>query len=225
MNKKWMSLISVVLGIAIFVVGVEAMTRFRLDMIKIPVLKEGLKDRSQILEEDIKWVYYPRKYIGETSIVESDDLLNHYVKLNHTLYADMPISLNSVETLEMSHDDAILRLHENQSAFSMKSDLAKSFGGILNLGHRVDISLVRKGRSGSETEVKLFLKQVRIIGAKDKKGADVQVGEIPAVILLAIDNEALPILLQYQSEGELVLTMVEKTGEEECILEGVSLDE
>lgn len=218
MNKKLMSVISVALALVLFVGSVEGLSRYRLDLIKVPVLKELKEDRTLISEEDIKWVKYPRKYIQDDTVLDADEIKGTYVKLNHTLYPDEPLSQNTIEQLDMSHDDAILRLHSGQSVFSIKTDLTKSFGGMLNVGHRVDISVVQRSR-GEATEAKLFLSQVRVIGAKDKKGNNVDGTEIPVVILLAISNEALHDLLQFQAEDDLVLTLVERDLESECVLE------
>ena len=220
MNKKMMASLSVLLALACFAVGVEVLTRYRLDLIKVPVLKSIKTDRSLIGSEDITWTTYPRKYVHDTTVLTKDDLVDKYVKLNHTVYPGVPILHTGLETLKLSHDDAILRLHENQTVFALKTDLKESFGGMLNVGHRVNLNLVIRDRTGEST-AHTFLKQVRIIGAKNKNGLDVIDNDIPSVILLAINNDALETLLQYQVDGDLVMTLVEKDAEVECVLEDV----
>lgn len=223
MNKKIVSGISVLLALACFSGAVEIVTRYRLDLLKVPVLKTVKTDRSLIAKSDIVIRSYPRKYIDEGAILNQDELVDTYVTLNHTLYPGIPILKSHVESLSLSHDDAILRLHENQSVFALKTDLKQSFGGMLNVGHRVDVSLVIRDRSGVST-AHTFLKQVRVIGAKNKNAEDVNVGDIPSVILLAVNNEALESLLQYQVDGDLVMTLVEKDADRECVLEDVNLE-
>lgn len=219
-----MSVISVVLALGCFGLGVEALTRYRLDIVKIPVLVGVKTDRSLIEKDDVKMKSFPRKYIQEEVVLKDEDVVNHYVKLNHTLYPDMPIPIGSTEELDISHDDAILKLHKGQSVFALKTDLKDSFGGVLNVGHRVDLSVVLR-QSRNESIADTFLKQVRIIGSKNKKGMDVEVGEIPAVILMAIDENALETLLKVQAEGDIVMTLVEKDSDNECVLvEGFTLE-
>ena len=218
MNKRIMTIISVAIAIALFLGGIEVMTRLRLDLVKVPVLKAIKDDRTLISEDDIKWMTYPKKSIDDKVILKKEELKDLYVKLNHTLYPNQPISLDSVEILSISHDDAILRLNEDQVVLSLKSDLTQSFGGMLNVGHRVNINVVHQSRGEIPTS-QLFLKQVRVIGAKDKKGQNVAGDEIPAVVLLAISKDALQPLLEMQAEADLVMTLVERDLEEECIIE------
>lgn len=216
MNKKLMSIISVIIAIGVFLLGIEGLTRYRLDVIKVPVVKELKTDRSQILTDDIIWQAFPRKYVHEDTVVDKEAIENTYVRLNHTIYPGMPILSHEVESLDLSHDDAILRLHQDQSVFALKTDLKESFGGMLNVGHRVDISFV--SRTYKEQTAFTILKQVRVIGAKDSKGIDVSNGSIPAVVLLAIDHDAIEMLLEAESMGHLTMTLVEKDPKQECII-------
>lgn len=219
-----MTVISVVLGLVCFGIGLEVVSRYRMDLIKIPVLNKVKTDRSLIDTEDIQWTRFPRKYIDEETIIDEEGLVGMYVKLNHTIYPGSPVLTKGLESLTLSHDDAILRLYENQSVFSLKTDLKQSFGGMLNVGHRVDLSMVIRQRNG-ESKAYTFLKQVRVIGAKNKNGKDVSEGDVPAVVLLAINTDALEMLLRYQVEGDLVMTLVEKDVDQECIIVDVVLDE
>lgn len=216
MNKKIMTAISVVLAMGMFALGVEGLTRYRLDIIKVPVLKERKTDREMIEKDDLVYLSFPRKYIHDATVLDKDDLVDVYIKLNHTLFPNTPILSESIEYLDMAHDDAVLRLLEGQSVYAIKSDLKESFGGILNVGHRIDLSFVNR-ENRTDISAQTFLKQVRVIGAKNKKGENVSHSDVPAVILLAINDESLETLIELEAKGNLIMTLVEKSGDGECI--------
>lgn len=217
MNKKYIVFVSMILGLSIFGVSVEALTRYRLDLVSVPVLKVMHHEREIISSDQVVMTLFPRKYVPDNVYLTKDDVVSKYVTLGHKVYQGIPIFEEALVDLEASHDEPLLLLKEGQSVVSLKTDITKSMGGIISKGHYVDVSIVVRN-ARKESSAQTLLKQVRVVGVKDNKGVETVPGQVPTVILLAIDSNLVERLLREQALGDTILTLVEKTSEQESQL-------
>ena len=90
-------------------------------------------------------------------------------------------------------------------------------------GHFVDVNLLFAGFDGHQSE--LLLSRVRVIGVRDRKGIEIDEveGEVPAVILLAVNKDLVSLMMKASALGDFHLSLNDfKLEGEECILnEGV----
>lgn len=219
MNKKYVQVMTLVIVFLVFFFSVEMMTRYRLDEVSVPVLNSDHHQRDLILDDAISILKISRKYVSNDMVLEKSELIDHVLSLNHTIYKGQPIMRSAIESASLVQDAPLLLLKDNQAVFPIKSDLMMSSGKSVLKGHFVDVNLLFAGDSGHQSD--LLLSRVRVIGVRDRKGIEIdQVdGDIPAVILLALDNSMVSLMMKASAMGEFHLSLNDfKLDGEECIL-------
>ena len=166
------------------------------NLTKIPVVNETIYPRSQISENDITYVEVPNVFINESFYVDEKDIIKKYTDIR----ALMPKGSVFYKELLFNENDlpdypAIL-LNKDQVSYNMTTDLVKLSGNSIVVGQKVDIYTTYHQRN-EKPIVDLLVKSVRVIGVKDKKGLDVvhpDSNGLPYIVLLAINNDLLPIV-------------------------------
>lgn len=205
MNKKFKALLAGILFLSVFTLSVEVLSRYRLKFVEVYSVKEIMQPRRKIKEEDLVSYKIPRIFVEEETIKKKEDLIDQYVKLNHHLYPNKPISFGEIESLDLSNDEALLGLRENEKLFSMKAGPLESLGNMLRSGHQVDVYL-RFSKSYKESVTVQLASSVRVLGLKDRNGEDISTSTTsPHTILLAIDEKMMEMFVQAQGQGDLVL--------------------
>lgn len=206
MSKKVKVTLAVVLVLSIFGLSVEVLSRYRLKYVEVFTVKSILKPRTKITEEEIVGYKIPRIFLEDDTVLNKEDLLDHYVKLNHHLYPKQAILKDEIESLDLSDDEALLGLSEKEKLFPMKAGPLESLGNMLRNGHKVDIYL-RYSRNYKESGTVKLASAIKVLGLKDRAGEDISKSNTsPHTILLAIDEEMIAMFVQAQGQGELVLT-------------------
>ncbi len=206
MTKKVKLIASLVIFVLIFVLSIQISTRYRLKYVEVYTVNKILNSREKIGEKDLIKHKLPKAFVDDSTVLKKEEALNHYVKLNHTLYPNSVLNKNSIESLSMSKDQALLGLRENEKLFSMKAGPLESLGNMLRSGHYVDVYL-RYSKSYDKKESYKLASSIRVLGLKDRNGEDVEESKTnPHTILLAIDENEIDYFIQAQAEGDLVLT-------------------
>lgn len=220
MNKKYIQVMTLVIVLLVFSFAVEMMTRYRLDEVLVPVLNAVHHQRDTVMESSIDYLKISRKHILDEMILEKDDLVNQVLALNHTIYKGQPILKSAIEDRDGVQDAPLLLLKDSQAVFPIKSDLMMSSGKSILKGHFVDINLLFDGHQSE-----LLLSRVRVIGVRDRKGIEIDEvdGDVPAVILLALNKDLVSLMMKASALGDFHLSLNDfKLVGEECILnEGV----
>lgn len=191
-----------VLGIFVFFgLSTEALARYRMDLVDVVVVKNTLNQRDIIEENDLKVIKTSRHLIEEDAILNKDELIGKYIKMEHTLLENQMIREANVESLSEAIDAPHLLLYENQRVYALKKDLVGSVGATLKAGSFVDLAYQFK----KEDDYGVLVENVRILGVKDRNGLDVVEGKVPHVVLLALELDDVAIVLKAEEEGKIVL--------------------
>lgn len=146
------------------------------------------------------WLYH------ETMINEKHQLHKQFARSNTTLYPNMIIDevmlMNGQERASFSK----YRLDENEVIFSLNSDRLKNLQGLLMLDQHVDLYVSLPMRNQAPI-VDWLMKNVKIIGLRNKSGEDItgNDGESVYLINLAVDKKYLTYLIKADKLGEIQL--------------------
>ena len=187
--------------VVIFALSTEFLVRKRMNLVDVVVAKHQLGQRQQITKEDLTTIKTSRHLISEDAFLSKDDIIGQYVKMEHTVLKNQVIHKDNVENLSEAIDAPQLLLYENQRVFALKKDVVGSAGASIQRGSFVDVAVQNK----KEDDYGVILEKVRVVGVKNRNGIEVSAGEVPHVILLAVDNENINALLKHDEEGKLVL--------------------
>lgn len=208
----------VILNYLIFNIAIKK----ELDLIKIPVVKHTIYPRSKISEKDIGFIEVPSVFIDDNFYTDTADIINKYTDIR----AVMPKSSLFYKELlfeeKMLPDYPAILLNDGQVAYNMTTNLVKLSGNSIVVGQKVDIYTTISKRN-QKPIVDLLVNAVRVIGVKDKKGIDINnpdSSKIPHIVLLAIDQEIMPIVRAADeiAELELVAYSFKNSGDGESIL-------
>lgn len=146
------------------------------------------------------WLYH------ETMINEKHQLHKQFARSNTTLYPNMIIDevmlMNDQERASFSK----YRLDENEVIFSLNSDRLKNLQGLLMLDQHVDLYVSLPMRNQAPI-VDWLMKNVKIIGLRNKSGEDITGNDSESVYLinLAVDKKYLTYLIKADKLGEIQL--------------------
>lgn len=200
-----------------------------ISLVDVPFASKTILPHERIVEGDIVMKKIPKAYVEYGVLLQKKDILGKYVDLQSKVakgsifYTDM-----------LKHEDDLtelpsLLLKEGQVAYPLSSDLLKSSGNTLSMNQKVDVYITFTDSKTKVTTVDRLLKNVRIIGLKDRNGlslGDEKAQKIPAVILIAIAEEH----LDYVKKANKIATIdlfaprvhygeeEESTLEEDCLL-------
>lgn len=146
------------------------------------------------------WLYH------ETMINEKHQLHKQFARSNTTLYPNMIIDVVMLMNDQERASFSKYRLDENEVIFSLNSDRLKNLQGLLMLDQHVDLYVSLPMRNQAPI-VDWLMKNVKIIGLRNKSGEDITGNDSESVYLinLAVDKKYLTYLIKADKLGEIQL--------------------
>lgn len=226
MKQKYSLLhFGIALGLCLLAIGGSLLyIHNQLELVEVYVAKDELSARTLISENDIYKIKVPKAYLSEDAILEKDQMLGKYVKIDASIPKGSLIYKSTIESLDESIDQPSLLLRSNQAVYAIDVSLTSTSGNTLQIGSKVDIYGTLK--VGRETKVDLLFKQVRVISVKDKNGNEVdrKSNQMPKLLLVAFDQIEIPLITKLIAMGEITITpTAEFFSEDECVLNEQSL--
>lgn len=190
-----------------------------LELVEVYVANRNLVARTEISIDSIKLIKVPKAYLSDQVLLRKNDIVGKYVKLNTSIPKGSLVYQSSVEFLEDSIDKPSLLLKVNQAVFAINVNISSTAGNSIQSGSKIDIyGTIKNNR---DTIVDLLFKQVRVLSIKDKNGNEVdsKTNQVPKIMLIAVDQEEIPILTKIIAIGDITITPTsEFFSEDECIL-------
>lgn len=219
-NRNRLILVGALLFITLVSFGVSVLyVNHELEMIEVFVAKENLSARALLDEDVLKRIKVPKAYLSDTVLIKKEDIIGKYIKLNSSVPKGSLFYESSIEKLEDAIDEPALLLNVNQAVFAIDVNISSTSGNTLQKGSKIDIyAMIKNNR---DTIVDLLFKQVRVLSIKDKNGNEVDrdTNQIPKIMLVAIDQNEIPILTKVIAMGDITITPTsEFFSEEECVL-------
>lgn len=219
-KKQSILFIGLLVCISLILYGISNIyINHELELVEVYVANDNLIARTQINQDSIKLIKVPKVYLSEQVILKKSDLIGKYVKLNTSIPKGSLIYQSSVEMLDASIDKPALLLKVNQAVFALDVNMSSTAGNTIQAGSKIDIYGTIK--SNRETIVDLLFKQVRVLSIKDKNGNEVdsKTNQVPKIMLIAVDQEEIPILAKVIAIGDITITpTAEFFSDDECIL-------
>jgi Flp pilus assembly protein CpaB len=193
--------------------------RSQLDLVEVIVAKQDITPRTKITESDLIKVEVPKALVSAEHYITSKEVVNLYVKIQHSIPKGSLIYHNSVETLDESIDTPSLLLREHQALMSLNVDIIKTAGKTIQAGQKIDIYGALK--LNREIFVDRLFMNVRVLGVLDKNGEALTNNpkQVPKIMLVAIHQDYVSILTKLIAMGELTITTTAGYDHEsECVL-------
>ena len=219
-NKSRFIIVGIILCIALVSFGVSILyVNHELELVEVYVAKENLSARTLLNDSVIKMIKVPKAYLSDTVFLKKEDIVGKYIKLNSSIPKGSLFYRFNIEKIEDAIDEPALLLNVNQAVFAIDVNISSTSGNTLQKGSKIDIYAIIK--SNRDTVVDLLFKQVRVLSIKDKNGNEVnnETNQIPKIMLVAIDQNEIPILTKVIAMGDITITPTsEFFSDEECIL-------
>ena len=219
-KKQNILFVGVVICICLISYGISIIyINHELELIEVYVANDNLVARTQIDQDSIKLIKIPKAYLSDQVVLKKNDIVGKYVKLNTSIPEGSLVYESSIEQLDDTIDKPALLLKVNQAVFALDVNMSSTAGNTIQAGSKIDIyGTIKNNR---ETIVDLLFKQVRVLSIKDKNGNEVdnKTNQVPKIMLIAVDQEDIPILTKVIAVGDITITPTsEFFSEEECIL-------
>jgi len=219
-KKQNILFVSVVICICLISYGISIIyINHELELIEVYVANDNLVARTQIDQDSIKLIKIPKAYLSDQVVLKKNDIVGKYVKLNTSIPEGSLVYESSIERLDDTIDKPALLLKVNQAVFALDVNMSSTAGNTIQAGSKIDIyGTIKNNR---ETIVDLLFKQVRVLSIKDKNGneVDIKTNQVPKIMLIAVDQEEIPILTKVIAVGDITITPTsEFFSEDECIL-------
>lgn len=219
-KKQNILFVSVVICICLISYGISIIyINHELELIEVYVANNNLVARTQIDQDSIKLIKIPKAYLSDQVVLKKNDIVGKYVKLNTSIPEGSLVYESSIERLDDTIDKPALMLKVNQAVFALDVNMSSTAGNTIQAGSKIDIyGTIKNNR---ETIVDLLFKQVRVLSIKDKNGNEVdnKTNQVPKIMLIAVDQEEIPILTKVIAVGDITITPTsEFFSEDECIL-------
>ncbi len=190
-----------------------------LELVEVYVAKENLSARVLIEDKFIQLIKVPKAYLSDQVVLKKNDLIGKYVKLNTSIPKGSLVYSSSIESIDDAIDKPALLLNTNQAVFAIDVNISSTAGNSIQKGSKIDLyGTIKISR---ETIVDLLFKQVRVLSIKDKNGNEVdpKTNQVPKIMLIAVDQDEIPILTKVIAIGDITITPTsEFFSDEECIL-------
>jgi len=189
-----------------------------LDLVEVPIISEGLAPRTLISEQDLILVKMPKAYLQPTIVLDLNQLIGKYTLITSGIPKGSFITTSIIETIEEAKDYPALLLNPNQVVYAIDVDLKMTSGNTLQPFQSIDLYVSMM--HNRLTIVDRLLKNVRILSLKDKNGKELEKAtDIPKILLIALDQDLVPILTKAIELGDLIITPVSKGDTDpECVL-------
>lgn len=219
-KKQNILFVGVVICICLISYGISIIyINHELELVEVYVANDNLVARTQIDQDSIKLIKIPKAYLSDQVVLKKNDIVGKYVKLNTSIPEGSLVYESSIEQLDDTIDKPALLLKVNQAVFALDVNMSSTAGNTIQAGSKIDIyGTIKNNR---ETIVDLLFKQVRVLSIKDKNGNEVdnKTNQVPKIMLIAVDQEEIPILTKVIAVGDITITPTsEFFSEEECIL-------
>lgn len=219
-KKQNILFVSVVICICLISYGISIIyINHELELVEVYVANDNLVARTQIDQDSIKLIKIPKAYLSDQVVLKKNDIVGKYVKLNTSIPEGSLVYESSIERLDDTIDKPALLLKVNQAVFALDVNMSSTAGNTIQAGSKIDIyGTIKNNR---ETIVDLLFKQVRVLSIKDKNGneVDIKTNQVPKIMLIAVDQEEIPILTKVIAVGDITITPTsEFFSEDECIL-------
>lgn len=219
-KKQNILFVGVVICICLISYGISIIyINHELELIEVYVANDNLVARTQIDQDSIKLIKIPKAYLSDQVVLNKNDIVGKYVKLNTSIPEGSLVYESSIERLDDTIDKPALLLKVNQAVFALDVNMSSTAGNTIQAGSKIDIyGTIKNNR---ETIVDLLFKQVRVLSIKDKNGneVDIKTNQVPKIMLIAVDQEEIPILTKVIAVGDITITPTsEFFSEDECIL-------
>lgn len=219
-KKQNILFVGVVICICLISYGISIIyINHELELVEVYVANDNLVARTQIDQDSIKLIKIPKAYLSDQVVLKKNDIVGKYVKLNTSIPEGSLVYESSIEQLDDTIDKPALLLKVNQAVFALDVNMSSTAGNTIQAGSKIDIyGTIKNNR---ETIVDLLFKQVRVLSIKDKNGNEVdnKTNQVPKIMLIAVDQEEIPILTKVIAVGDITITPTsEFFSEDECIL-------
>lgn len=219
-KKQNILFVGVVICICLISYGISIIyINHELELVEVYVANDNLVARTQIDQDSIKLIKIPKAYLSDQVVLKKNDIVGKYVKLNTSIPEGSLVYESSIERLDDTIDKPALLLKVNQAVFALDVNMSSTAGNTIQAGSKIDIyGTIKNNR---ETIVDLLFKQVRVLSIKDKNGNEVdnKTNQVPKIMLIAVDQEEIPILTKVIAVGDITITPTsEFFSEDECIL-------
>lgn len=219
-KKQNILFVGVIICICLISYGISIIyINHELEFVEVYVANDNLVARTQIDQDSIKLIKIPKAYLSDQVVLKKNDIVGKYVKLNTSIPEGSLVYESSIEQLDDTIDKPALLLKVNQAVFALDVNMSSTAGNTIQAGSKIDIyGTIKNNR---ETIVDLLFKQVRVLSIKDKNGNEVdnKTNQVPKIMLIAVDQEDIPILTKVIAVGDITITPTsEFFSEEECIL-------
>lgn len=219
-KKQNILFVGVVICICLISYGISIIyINHELELVEVYVANDNLVARTQIDQNSIKLIKIPKAYLSDQVVLNKNDIVGKYVKLNTSIPEGSLVYESSIERLDDTIDKPALLLKVNQAVFALDVNMSSTAGNTIQAGSKIDIyGTIKNNR---ETIVDLLFKQVRVLSIKDKNGNEVdnKTNQVPKIMLIAVDQEEIPILTKVIAVGDITITPTsEFFSEDECIL-------
>lgn len=219
-NRERFILVGIILFIALVAFGISALyINHELELVEVYVAKEDLSARTLMDDSVLRLIKVPKAYLSESVVVKKEEIVGKYIKLNTSIPKGSLVYQSSIERIDDAIDEPALLLNVNQAVFAIDVNISSTSGNTLQRGSKIDIYATIK--NNRNTIVDLLFKQVRVLSIKDKNGNEVdsESNQIPKIMLVAIDQNEIPVLTKVIAMGDITITPTsEFFSEEECIL-------
>ena len=219
-KKQNILFVGVIICICLISYGISIIyINHELELVEVYVANDNLVARTQIDQDSIKLKKIPKAYLSDQVVLKKNDIVGKYVKLNTSIPEGSLVYESSIERLDDTIDKPALLLKVNQAVFALDVNMSSTAGNTIQAGSKIDIyGTIKNNR---ETIVDLLFKQVRVLSIKDKNGneVDIKTNQVPKIMLIAVDQEEIPILTKVIAVGDITITPTsEFFSEDECIL-------
>lgn len=208
MNK----ILKTIIGILIFIMfcllnylGIKFYSEYRLNLISVVVSSHNISGRHLIKEEDITYIEIPYAYINDKAYINKEDIIGKYTDIQGKIPVGSLFYKSMIYEEKDLPDNPISQLKDNQTLFTMQTDVLALAGNVVVPGHRVDLYGSVNDKQDSFIE-DLIISNARVVSIKDNKGYDLDhpnSNKIPFTISFAINNDSLYILSMINKLGKI----------------------
>lgn len=133
-------LLSILLSFSI-VAAIKIYADLRLGLTSVYVASHNIGHRSEISIEDVKEILVPKDYLSKDIYLEKDDILNKYVKVNHSIPKGSFFYKSSLEASDTMNDYAHTVLEKGQSTYDLNIKDINVNPAHLKTGMRINLYL------------------------------------------------------------------------------------
>lgn len=179
----------------------------KLSITTIYIAKYSLPSRTLISEDEIEEVKVPYSYLNEQVILDKDEIIGKYVKIDTTIPKGSFFYVDSLEELENMKDGLLSELDKNEVSLDIEANKINVNQAYLKKGMYVDVYLtINKDRVVSD----LLINNLKIIGLYDinnKEIKDYDNDSILGTLSLAVPVEAINYLNKASVIGQLSIVV------------------